>query len=193
MEQSYSYNPVLSTAHHPLNQAQAHHHQQHSPTQHTQGGMASPRSIQPLPPLISAPQPYGIQSPPQQAHPHSQSQYPRNPSYGNGYEYRPAAETHYTHQPAANLLSMSSPTGVAPQGYASPSQSTGMSMAAHGGAQRQMDTTGQLPPLGMRSRLTTSVFEEEGSLCFQVDVDGICVARREGPYLPSSHRTLVIV
>jgi protein SOK2 len=43
-----------------------------------------------------------------------------------------------------------------------------------------MDTTGQVPPPGMRPRLTTSIFEEEGSLCFQVDVNGICVARREG-------------
>ena len=48
------------------------------------------------------------------------------------------------------------------------------------GAPTVMDTTGQVAPPGMRPRLTTSVFEEEGSLCFQVDVDGICVARREG-------------
>ena len=45
---------------------------------------------------------------------------------------------------------------------------------------RTVDTTGQVPPLGMRPRLTTSLSEEEGTLCFQVDVDGICVARREG-------------
>ena len=42
------------------------------------------------------------------------------------------------------------------------------------------DTTGQIQPPGMRPRLTTSLSEEEGSLCFQVDVNGICVARREG-------------
>jgi protein SOK2 len=47
-------------------------------------------------------------------------------------------------------------------------------------APQAMDTTGQVQPAGMRPRLTTSVFEEEGSLCFQVDVNGICVARREG-------------
>ena len=51
----------------------------------------------------------------------------------------------------------------------------------HGGnAPQPFDTTGQIQPPGMRPRLTTSLSEEEGALCFQVDVNGICVARREG-------------
>ena len=49
-----------------------------------------------------------------------------------------------------------------------------------GNGTQTFDTTGQIQPPGMRPRLTTSLSEEEGSLCFQVDVDGICVARREG-------------
>lgn len=43
------------------------------------------------------------------------------------------------------------------------------------------DTTGQQPPPGMKPRVTATLWEDEGSLCFQVEARGICVARREGP------------
>lgn len=42
------------------------------------------------------------------------------------------------------------------------------------------DTTGQQPPPGMKPRVTATLWEDEGSLCFQVEARGICVARREG-------------
>jgi len=42
------------------------------------------------------------------------------------------------------------------------------------------DTTGQLAPMGMRPRVTATLWEDEGSLCFQVEARGVCVARREG-------------
>ena len=42
------------------------------------------------------------------------------------------------------------------------------------------DTTGQHPPPGMKPRVTATLWEDEGSLCFQVEARGICVARREG-------------
>jgi hypothetical protein len=42
------------------------------------------------------------------------------------------------------------------------------------------DTTGQNPPPGMKPRVTATLWEDEGSLCFQVEARGICVARREG-------------
>ncbi|KIN07350.1 hypothetical protein OIDMADRAFT_111132 [Oidiodendron maius Zn] len=42
----------------------------------------------------------------------------------------------------------------------------------------------------MRPRLTTSIFEEEGSLCFQVDVNGICVARREDNHMINGTKLL---
>lgn len=44
------------------------------------------------------------------------------------------------------------------------------------------DTTGQQPPPGMKPRVTATLWEDEGSLCFQVEARGICVARREGMY-----------
>lgn len=42
------------------------------------------------------------------------------------------------------------------------------------------DTTGQVAPPGMKPRVTATLWEDEGSLCFQVEARGICVARRQG-------------
>ena len=46
--------------------------------------------------------------------------------------------------------------------------------------QHQFDTTGQVAPPGMKPRVTATLWEDEGSLCFQVEAKGVCVARREG-------------
>lgn len=45
------------------------------------------------------------------------------------------------------------------------------------------DTSGQVQPPGMKPRVTATLWEDEGSLCFQVEARGICVARREGRLL----------
>ena len=42
------------------------------------------------------------------------------------------------------------------------------------------DTTGQVAPAGFRPKITATLWEDEGTLCFQVEARGICVARREG-------------
>jgi enhanced filamentous growth protein 1 len=34
----------------------------------------------------------------------------------------------------------------------------------------------------MKPRVTTTLWEDEGTLCFQVEAKGICVARREGTF-----------
>lgn len=49
------------------------------------------------------------------------------------------------------------------------------------------DTTGQIPPIGMKPRVTATLWEDESTLCFQVDIKGTCVARREGIFLPISY------
>ena len=46
--------------------------------------------------------------------------------------------------------------------------------------QHMPDTTGQVGPPNMKPRVTATLWEDEGSLCFQVEANGICVARREG-------------
>jgi protein SOK2 len=48
--------------------------------------------------------------------------------------------------------------------------------------QAPMDTTGQVAPQGVKPRVTATLWEDEGTLCFQVDVRGTCVARREGNF-----------
>lgn len=48
------------------------------------------------------------------------------------------------------------------------------------GQQQGFDNTGQVAPPGMKPRVTATLWEDEGSLCFQVEAKGVCVARREG-------------
>ena len=48
------------------------------------------------------------------------------------------------------------------------------------GGPQGFDTTGQVAPPGMKPRVTATLWEDEGSLCFQVEAKGVCVARREG-------------
>lgn len=46
-----------------------------------------------------------------------------------------------------------------------------------------MDTTGQIAPPGVKPRVTATLWKDEGSLCFQVEARGICVARREDNHM----------
>lgn len=41
------------------------------------------------------------------------------------------------------------------------------------------NSLGQTPPPGIKPRITTTLWEDEGTLCFQVEARGISVARRE--------------
>lgn len=41
------------------------------------------------------------------------------------------------------------------------------------------DSVGQIPPPGVKPRVTTTLWEDEGTLCFQVEANGFSVARRE--------------
>lgn len=51
---------------------------------------------------------------------------------------------------------------------------------AQGYPQPMNDTTGQVAPPGMKPRVTATLWEDEGSMCFQVEAKGVCVARRDG-------------
>lgn len=52
------------------------------------------------------------------------------------------------------------------------------------------DTTGQVAPPGMKPRVTATLWEDEGSLCFQVEARGICVARREDNHMINGTKLL---
>ncbi|KAN0095344.1 apses domain containing protein [Hyaloscypha variabilis] len=52
------------------------------------------------------------------------------------------------------------------------------------------DTTGQVAPPGVKPRVTATLWEDEGTLCFQVDVKGTCVARREDNHMINGTKLL---
>lgn len=124
------------------------------PQQHMPGGSAPPpvtSSMAHYPP----PQPPLLQPGPAQysAAPHPYPQY----GYPNGLTSPPAAPSGMPQ----NVLPLPGQPGM-------PNQYSGF------------DTTGQVAPPGMKPRVTATLWEDEGSLCFQVEARGICVARREG-------------
>ncbi|KAK3616517.1 hypothetical protein LTR56_025898 [Elasticomyces elasticus] len=57
-------------------------------------------------------------------------------------------------------------------------------------AERSYDTTGQVAPPGMKPRVTATLWEDEGSLCFQVEANGVCVARREDNHMINGTKLL---
>lgn len=76
---------------------------------------------------------------------------------------------------ASQLTQNPSPLNVSAGGPQSAASST-----AGGFNNHQFDTTGQVAPPGMKPRVAATLWEDEGSLCFQVEARGVCVARREG-------------
>lgn len=58
------------------------------------------------------------------------------------------------------------------------------------GAPYAFDTTGQMAPHGMKPRVTATLWEDEGSLCFQVEANGVCVARREDNHMINGTKLL---
>jgi len=71
---------------------------------------------------------------------------------------------------------------VTPHGYVS------------GAAQSQQnavhDPTGQTCPPGAKPRVTATLWEDEGSLCYQVEAKGVCVARREDNHMINGTKLL---
>ncbi|CCU82319.1 cell pattern formation-associated protein stuA, partial [Blumeria hordei DH14] len=58
------------------------------------------------------------------------------------------------------------------------------------GSQQGFDMTGQVAPHGMKPRVTATLWEDEGSLCFQVEAKGVCVARREDNHMINGTKLL---
>ncbi|KAJ5621240.1 hypothetical protein N7528_006023 [Penicillium herquei] len=52
------------------------------------------------------------------------------------------------------------------------------------------DSTGQIAPPGAKPRVTATLWEDEGSLCYQVEAKGICVARREDNHMINGTKLL---
>ena len=56
----------------------------------------------------------------------------------------------------------------------------GVPEAIQGNSPQNYDTTDQVAPPGMKPRVTATLWQEEGSMCFQVEAKGVWVARRDG-------------
>ncbi|KAK4230250.1 cell pattern formation-associated protein stuA [Podospora fimiseda] len=107
---------------------------------------------------------------------YSQAPYASHYAYGNGLTSPP------TGPPVSNGMGTGAvlplPGGVNQQGMSSGSYTPGY------------DTTGQVAPPGMKPRVTATLWEDEGSLCFQVEARGICVARREDNHMINGTKLL---
>ena len=97
--------------------------------------------------------------------PHPIPAYPSHPHYA--YGHMPPSQHYAPYQQAIVSSSIPSTHGP-PQGQSQPPMDN-----------RQHDTTGQVAPPNLKPKLTGTVWEDEGTICFQVEVNGICVARRE--------------
>jgi protein SOK2 len=78
---------------------------------------------------------------------------------------------------------MHMPAPNPPHSYVTTSQPPAPGYQPQPQQQHQMDTTGQTGPPGIKPKVTATLWEDEGSLCFQVEAKGVCVARREGTFM----------
>ncbi|EME42179.1 hypothetical protein DOTSEDRAFT_45737 [Dothistroma septosporum NZE10] len=107
---------------------------------------------------------------------------PTYPQYGQyGQSMPPMQAGHPVSAPMQGQMvnSLPLPTMSAPQ------QSGGTQQF-----QQSFDTTGQIAPHGMKPRVTATLWEDEGSLCFQVEANGVCVARREDNHMINGTKLL---
>lgn len=113
------------------------------------------------------------------------AQYTPGPTPYNQYGYSNGLTSP---QSAGHPGPMGQPTNVLPL----PAMAAGQpGMPGQGyGAQQGFDQTGQVAPPGMKPRVTATLWEDEGSLCFQVEAKGVCVARREDNHMINGTKLL---
>ncbi|KAF2102033.1 apses-domain-containing protein, partial [Rhizodiscina lignyota] len=149
-------------------------HQSHM-SQHTSGppsGLGH-YSHYPQPPLLQpGPQTYS-------SAPNSYSQYP----YGGGMNQSPA-------HPVTSSMGSAMLQQALPLPAMASQAGTGSMQGAQSYPPHQFDTTGQIAPPGVKPRVTATLWEDEGSLCFQVEAKGVCVARREDNHMINGTKLL---
>ncbi|MCJ1321237.1 hypothetical protein MMC15_006581 [Xylographa vitiligo] len=132
------------------------------------------------------------------------------------YQQAPALQpVHGSYAPTTSYAQYGYPTGVtSPQSTGQPASAPQMNntqllplptmpvanhtqhgYGAHGNPAQAYqpptyDTTGQNAPPGMKPRVTATLWEDEGSLCFQVEAKGVCVARREDNHMINGTKLL---
>ncbi|KAJ6083742.1 hypothetical protein N7467_007877 [Penicillium canescens] len=133
----------------------------------------------------------------------SHYQYPQQPPVMQpSASYAPVSYPQYGYHTGAT----SPPTGQPPSsmGGQMPAQLLPLPVSNHGvapaggygnntGAPLQgfvFDPTGQVAPPGAKPRVTATLWEDEGSLCYQVEAKGVCVARREDNHMINGTKLL---
>ncbi|KAH6697609.1 cell pattern formation-associated protein stuA [Plectosphaerella plurivora] len=143
--------------------------------QHMSAGQPPPQQQ----PVTSASMSHYSQPPPLQPSHIAQYPAPAQQSYGQHYGYPNGLTSPQSAPPAVSNPMSAQNVLPLPQG-AAPSN-------AYAAGQ---DTTGQVAPPGMKPRVTATLWEDEGSLCFQVEARGICVARREDNHMINGTKLL---
>ncbi|KLU88571.1 cell pattern formation-associated protein stuA [Magnaporthiopsis poae ATCC 64411] len=122
---------------------------------------------------------------------------PQPPILQPGPAQYPAPPQQYSQYYPNGMTSPPGPPGVPGQMGASggvlPLPGSHGATSGPGSMQNQyqgFDTTGQVAPPGMKPRVTATLWEDEGSLCFQVEARGICVARREDNHMINGTKLL---
>ena len=110
--------------------------------------------------------------------PSGQHQYgPPQPGYPYAYQNGVPSQL-----PASSSMN----NAMVPSTLQLPAMSSQGGPPSHAGSQsypsHTFDHTGQVAPPGMKPRVTATLWEDEGSLCFQVEAKSVCVARREGKH-----------
>ncbi|KAF7719450.1 Cell pattern formation-associated stuA-like protein [Penicillium ucsense] len=84
--------------------------------------------------------------------------------------------------PLPQVSATSNHSSAAPSGYGN---TTGSPMQGF-----VYDPSGQVAPPGAKPRVTATLWEDEGSLCYQVEAKGVCVARREDNHMINGTKLL---
>ncbi|KAF2435977.1 hypothetical protein EJ08DRAFT_667400 [Tothia fuscella] len=116
-----------------------------------------------------------------QSYPSAQSSYSQYPYAQSGHPVSSSMSNNIMSQPLPQLPELSA-------------MSSAPGSQALTGSQYQsghtFDQTGQIAPPGMKPRVTATLWEDEGSLCFQVEAKGVCVARREDNHMINGTKLL---
>ncbi|KAJ4265647.1 hypothetical protein NW762_004941 [Fusarium torreyae] len=124
-----------------------------------------------------------------QGHPHQPEMYYPQHQYQQQQQYSPYGYSTNGAAPPAVSNPMPAPQNVLPVPSALSNQGA-MQQPGYNNTTTSFDTTGQAPPPGMKPRVTATLWEDEGSLCFQVEARGICVARREDNHMINGTKLL---
>ncbi|KAL8678728.1 MAG: hypothetical protein Q9186_004962, partial [Xanthomendoza sp. 1 TL-2023] len=139
----------------------------------------------------SMPQYPTYQQQPPVMHPGPNSYAPSPSAYGQYNGYNGVTSPHSAQQASSSMGSQMLPLPTMP--------SSGHPQHPYGGpagaAQpfpppQPHDTTGQQAPPGMKPRVTATLWEDEGSMCFQVEAKGVCVARRDDNHMINGTKLL---